>query len=91
MRREDGAEAPIVGGVSRQIKGPERLVLTWLWDTAHPMGHEGHETLIALSFKSLGAKTEMSLRQDVRDSAASRDSHNQGWSASFEKLAQHLA
>ena len=91
MRREDGAEGPIVGGVYREIRRPEKLVFTWMWDTAHPMGHEGHETIITLTFKGVGAKTEMTLHQEVFDSTASRDSHNQGWTVSFEKLAELLS
>lgn len=90
MRREDGADGPIVGGVYREIKRPERLVFTWMWDPAFPMAHAGHEMLITLTFRSVGAKTEMTLRQETFDSTESRDSHNQGWNASFDKLGEQL-
>jgi uncharacterized protein YndB with AHSA1/START domain len=91
MRRDDGADGPMVGGQYREIVRPERLVFTWMWESAHPMGHEGHETTITLTFRDIGGKTEMTLRQEIFDSKDSRDSHNQGWTASFDKLAEMLA
>jgi uncharacterized protein YndB with AHSA1/START domain len=91
MRRDDGADGPVVGGQYREILRPERLVFTWMWESAHPMGHEGHETTITLTFRDLGGKTEMTLRQEIFDSKDSRDSHSQGWTASFDKLAEMLA
>jgi hypothetical protein len=41
--------------------------------------------------QSLGSKTEMTLRHERFESNESRDSHNQGWNASLERLAEVLA
>jgi uncharacterized protein YndB with AHSA1/START domain len=91
MRGSDGSDGPVVGGVYREIVRPERLVFTWNWETGHPMGASGQETLITLTFVDRGGKTEMTLRHENFESTASRDSHNQGWAASFDKLAEILS
>ena len=90
MRGADG-KGPTVGGTYREIKRPERLVLTWAWESDHPHGEKGHESLITLTFRAVGAKTEMTMRHELFESKASRDSHNQGWTGSFDKLAELLA
>jgi uncharacterized protein YndB with AHSA1/START domain len=92
MRGTDGSAGPTVGGTYREIVRPERLVFTWKWETGHPMGAAGQETLITLTFRAAGAgKTEMTLRHEMFETKESRDSHNQGWNASFDKMAEMLA
>ena len=91
LRGADGSGGPTVGGVYREIVRPERLVFTWKWEAGHPMGAAGQETLITLTFRQRVAKTEMTLRQEMFETTESRDSHNQGWNASFEKMAELLA
>ena len=90
MRGGD-AKGPTVGGTYREIKRPERLVLSWAWESDHPHGEKGHQTLITLAFRTVGTKTEMTMRHESFESKQSRDSHNQGWNASFDKLAEVLA
>ena len=90
MRGEDG-NGPIVSGQYREIRRPERLVFTWSWETPHPHGVAGHETMVTLTFRAVGQKTEMTLRHELFESQAARDSHNQGWNGSFDKLAELLA
>src|SRR6266404_2057372 len=50
MRGIDGSDGPVVGGEYREIVRPQRLVFTWMWDSGHPMGSSGHETLVTLTF-----------------------------------------
>ena len=76
---------PAVGGIFREIKRPERLVLTWMWES------EKVETLITLTFKTVGKQTEIKLRQEGFSAKERRDSHHNGWSGSFDKLAERLA
>jgi uncharacterized protein YndB with AHSA1/START domain len=90
MKGADGSDGPKVAGTYREIVRPERLVFTWAWETAHPHGQANHETLVTLTFKERGGKTEMTLRHDRFESKEARDSHNQGWNGSFEKLAEQL-
>jgi uncharacterized protein YndB with AHSA1/START domain len=40
MRGSDG-KGPMVGGIYREIKRPERLVFTWAWEEDHPHGTPG--------------------------------------------------
>jgi uncharacterized protein YndB with AHSA1/START domain len=89
MRGSDG-EGPTVGGTYREIKRPDRLVFTWSWESGHPHGQQGHETLVTLTFRTVGAGTEMTMHHEIFATKASRDSHNQGWNGSFEKLAEIL-
>jgi len=90
MRGSDGT-GPTVSGTYREIKRPERLVFTWAWETAHPHGQAGYETLVTLTFRSVGAKTEMTMCHELFESKESRDSHNHGWNGSFDKLTEVLA
>ena len=91
MRRTDGSSGPIIAGIYREIVRPERLVFTWAWQTEHSQGMPGDETVITLIFRERGGKTEMTLRHEGFPTKESRDSHNQGWNGSFDKLAETLA
>ncbi len=74
----------IVGGTYREIARPARLAFTWKWE------HEAADTLVILTFRSIGAQTELHLRHERFESAERRDSHNQGWPSILEKLDQRL-
>src|SRR5258706_15833743 len=91
MRGTDGSDGPIVSGIYREIARPERLVFTWSWETAHSQGMAGEETVIILTFRERGSKTEMILRHEGFAAKESRDSHDKGWNGSFDKLAETLA
>ena len=91
MRGTDGSDGPIVSGIYREIVRPERLVFTWAWETAHSQGMPGGETIVTLTFRERGGKTEMTLRHEGFPAKESRDSHDKGWNGSFDKLAELLA
>lgn len=74
-----------VGGVYREITRYTRLVFTWGW------ADENVETLITLTFRPVGDKTELTLVHERFDSAERRDGHHEGWTASFDQLAALLA
>ena len=80
-------------GVYQEIAPPERLVMTWAWE-ALGGGEEhqiGYETLVTVNFESYeGNKTKMHFKQEIFESIESRDSHNQGWSESFDNLDVYL-
>jgi uncharacterized protein YndB with AHSA1/START domain len=84
MHRPDGGTLT-VGGVYRAIERPSKIVMSWKWT------NEDNESLITLSFRSLGAKTELNLRHEGFAAAERRDSHNGGWTGTLDKLATHLA
>lgn len=84
MRSRDGAHFA-VGGVYREVRRPERLVYTWLWqgDNA-PMA--GIETLIEVDFVERDAGTELRLRHSGFPAAAASDAHAAGWRSTLNRL-----
>lgn len=76
-------------GVWCEIAPPERLVFTTAWED--PNGGPEHEMLVTVTFADLGGTTEMTFHQAAFIHEQSRDSHDDGWSACFDKLAVHLA
>ena len=76
-------------GVVREAVEPERLVFTFAWDNED--GSPGREMLITITFAERDGKTEMTFTQGVFESVEDRDGHREGWSESFDKLAEYLA
>lgn len=81
----------IVGGSYREVVPPERLVFTWIWEENGPTHSAGHETVVTVTLRAVGHRTEVTLRHEQFHSAASRDGHGQGWSGSLDRLAAALA
>jgi len=71
-----------------EVVAPERLVFTL---TQEEPGRKGPETVVTVSLRALGAKTEMSFRQTGFESAARRDGNADGWRECLQKLAANLA
>ena len=76
-------------GIYREVTPPERLVFTYAWEDA--AGDLSHETLVTLSFRDLGEKTELTLRQELFETVAARDDHRGGWSSCLDRFAEDLA
>jgi len=76
-------------GVYREIVPPERLVFTFAWDGEH--NQPTTETLVTITFADSGGKTKFTFRQTPFTTVEDRDSHEEGWSESFERLAAHIA
>lgn len=90
MHRVPGGGHSAVRGTYREVEPPSRLVFTWAWEEDAETHPAGHETLVTLTLRALGNRTELTLRHERFDSEKSRDSHNHGWNACFDKLAQYL-
>lgn len=73
------------GGRYREISAPSRLVFTFAWE------HTGFETVVTITLEASGDQTAMTFHQAPFASVESRDSHNGGWSSSFDRLADYLA
>lgn len=85
---EPAKEPYIVAGVYQEIIPEEKLVFTWQWQG----DEDNEETLITLSFRSLGdSETELTLLHERFGSEESRDNHAQGWEGTFNQLAIALA
>lgn len=86
MRDPEGGDHT-VSGVYREIDSPNRLVFTWAW---HENGKRGHETLVEIVLKPHGSGTELTLTQGSFETAEGSRLHGQGWSSSFDCLAEYL-
>jgi uncharacterized protein YndB with AHSA1/START domain len=84
LRSPDGEDL-WMGGRYREISPPDRLVLTFAWDST------GFETVVTIRLEEVGERTVMHFHQAPFASVDSRDSHNEGWSSSFDRLAEHVA
>lgn len=87
MDGKDGSVYPL-SGTYREIVPPKRLVFTFAW------GHgdlEGVEMLVTLDFTEERGGTLLSLTQTKVPSERARDSHTEGWTGSFDCLADYLA
>jgi len=60
-------------------------VMTWKWE------HEEEDTLITLSFKPSGKGTEIVLLHENFATSERRDSHQNGWIGTFDRLARYVA
>ena len=86
MRNKDGKDH-YVRGVYREVVAPERLVLSWAWETD---GVPGHESVLTIELHDRGDETELVLTHAGLETAASRDSHKEGWTSSLACLADAL-
>jgi uncharacterized protein YndB with AHSA1/START domain len=75
-----------VAGVFQTIEEPRRLIFTWGRE-----GDDARQSLITLTFKDLGGRTELTLRQEGLGTVGNRDSHAKGWNGALGKLADYLA
>ncbi len=87
MNDKSRSKKHIAVGVYKEITSPERLVCTWMWEGEEP----AVETLVTVTFKDMGATTEMHILHELFPDAESRDGHTEGWNACFEKLDTVLA
>ena len=78
----------IVSGTYREVSPPDRLVFTWAWEND---GERGYETVITISLRDLGGRTELTLTQEAFETVESRDNHGFGWNSSFDCLDGYLA
>ena len=54
-------------------------------------GKPGNETLVTFTFTERGGKTELTLHQTGFESIESRDGQKEGWTSTFDRLAEYLA
>ena len=70
-----------------EITNPSRIVFTYEDGSGKPiMG----ETIVTISFKKIGNKTEMVFRQTNFPTVELRDSHYGGWSSAFKCLREFI-
>ncbi len=92
----------VVGGTYREVRRPERLVFTWVWEaplnseTMQPSEEsaphldlmaEARETVVTVEFREESGNTEVVLSHEYFPSQEARDEHSKGWGGTFDKLA----
>ena len=79
-----------VGGQFRLLERPHRLAYTWHWqgDDKHPMS--GLSTLVEVELLEQIGGTEVRMIHSGFPTAAVRDSHNQGWASTLNRLSDAL-
>jgi uncharacterized protein YndB with AHSA1/START domain len=85
MHHKDG-NVHRVSGTYREIKPPEKIVFTWLWE--HDPGED--ESLVTIEFRDLGPSTEILLTHENLPNTERRDKHEQGWTGCIDRLANYL-
>lgn len=85
MHLPNGETLPI-GGVFQLIDEPRRLAFSWGRD-----GDPERQSLVTLTFRDLGGKTELTLRHEGLATVANRDAHAKGWRSALSKLGGYLA
>lgn len=75
-------------GEFRAVDPPVSLAYTFVWEDPDP---DDVETLVELSFRDLGASTEVALAQGPFKTEARRELHRNGWTDSLDKLEDRLS
>jgi uncharacterized protein YndB with AHSA1/START domain len=78
----------VVRGTYREVKSPERLVMTWRWEEDNPA--EEYDSLLTLDFSERNGETELVLTHEKFASVESRDRHEHGWTDIVDQLAAVL-
>jgi uncharacterized protein YndB with AHSA1/START domain len=84
MHLSDGREIP-VEGVFKIVERPTRLAFTWGWALS---GHA--DTLVTLSLRDAGGKTELTLVHEGLPTEEDRIGHGKGWNSTLNKLALYV-
>ena len=87
MNAPDGKKHKLVGEF-KVFERPRKLAFTWQWAEGGKNNMGGAETLVTVELKPVGKKTEMSFRHEGFANEEAKESHNKGWSSSFNKLAK---
>ena len=91
--RTPKGELYVLGGIFREVKLPEKLVLTWAW-TKTPVAtgerSESGETLLTVEFFERGGATEVVLTHELSPVAGPREAYDRGWNGCFDMLAKAL-
>ena len=74
-----------LGGEFREVDPPGRLAFTFVYEEPDP---DDVETLVELSLRDRGDSTEVVFTQGPFKTEARRELHRDGWTDSFDRLAQ---
>jgi uncharacterized protein YndB with AHSA1/START domain len=78
-----------IHGAYVEVKAPERLVFTWLWENDPERGDSG-DTLVTVEFHDRGGRTEVVLTHERLAAGVVHDQHATGWAECLEAIAKLL-
>jgi uncharacterized protein YndB with AHSA1/START domain len=76
-----------IHGTYRELRRPDRLVLTWEWEDDPDRGDSG-SSLVTLQLHERGRKTELALTQAGFPSESSRQAHRARWEDCLSTIAR---
>jgi len=85
MRGPD-AKIHVVGGRYAEIRRPELVVFTWMWEPDNELA--GVETTVRVELEARGAETMLVMTHAGLPTEKARASHTDGWTSTWEHLAQ---
>ena len=83
MQAPDGQSFTVSGDVL-DADPPRSVGFTWAWHDG--AGARGHESRVRIDLEPVGDSTRFTLTHSDLPDAASRTSHNEGWTSSLSKL-----
>lgn len=83
MNMSDGSKIPVVG-VFKTLDRPKGFSMTWKWESGND------DSLVAVSLRDVGGKTELTLRHDGLQTAENCAAHERGWNGTLNKLGRLL-
>ncbi|HXC57194.1 MAG TPA: SRPBCC domain-containing protein [Rhizomicrobium sp.] len=84
MNLGEGRALPVVG-TFKTIERPHRFAMSWGWELGKG------ETLVTVSLRAVGARTELTLRHEGLPTRDDREGHAKGWNSTLNKLGLYLA
>ncbi len=84
MHMSDGSIIPVVG-VFKSLDRPKGFSMTWKWESGED------DSLVTVSLRDLGGKTELTLRHDGLRTAENCAAHEKGWNSTLNKMGRLLS
>jgi uncharacterized protein YndB with AHSA1/START domain len=84
MHRPVGGDLTVVG-IFKAIEAEKSFAFSWRFEG------DARETLVTVTLRDLGGRTQLTLRHEGLPDAADREGHGKGWSSALNKLAAYLA
>ena len=84
MRLSDGEEIGVTG-IFKTIERPRQIAMTWKWENGE------NDSLLTITLRTVGDRTELTLRHDGLLTQENVDGHRKGWNSALNKLERFLA
>jgi len=86
----DGKNVWTIHGSYLEVRPPERVQFTWLWEN-DPIHGDAGDSVVTVDFEVRGAGTQVLLTHEGLPSERSRKEHDQGWAGCLDALLPLLS